>query len=68
MRLMLHYRGLLRPNGTPAHKQDLRRTFHGQLKTLWGQKLLSEAPNLLKLKVKKMLALFPLVPVKVRLL
>lgn len=48
MRLTLHYRGILRANGSPAHKQDLRRHFHAQLATLWRQRPLSEQPNLLQ--------------------
>lgn len=48
MRLMLHYRGPLRANGGTAHKHDLRRIFHGQVKTLWGQRPLSEQPALLE--------------------
>jgi hypothetical protein len=48
MRLMLHYRGNLRASGGVAHKHDLRKHFHGQLKTLWSQKPLSEQPSLLR--------------------
>src|SRR5678815_3937232 len=44
MRLVLHYRGPLRANGNPSHKHQLRQHFHAQLKTLWGQKPLSELP------------------------
>ena len=50
MRLVLHYRGELRANGAPAHKHDLRRMFHRQLKRLWSQKPLSERPEWLKPK------------------
>lgn len=50
MRLMLHYRGALRANGSPTHKHELRQHFHAQLKTLWNQKPLSEQPDLLKPK------------------
>jgi hypothetical protein len=42
MRLVLHYRGPLKSNGSPAHKHELRRHFHAQLKRLWSQKPLSE--------------------------
>lgn len=52
MRLMLHYRGTLRANGGVAHKHDLRRHFHAQLKTLWSQRPLSENPGLLKPRTK----------------
>jgi hypothetical protein len=45
MRLVLHYRGPLRANGGPVHKHDLRRFSHAQLKTLWGQRPLSESPE-----------------------
>jgi len=48
MRLMLHYRGPLRANGTPAHKHELRSNFHSQLSTLWFQRPLSEMPYLLQ--------------------
>ena len=47
MRLTLHYRGLLVPNAKPQAKLDLRRHFHPQLKKLWQQKPLSEAPEFL---------------------
>ncbi|MDP1740127.1 hypothetical protein [Polaromonas sp.] len=47
MRLTLHYRGILRANGTPSHKHDLRRHFHEQLATLWRQKPLAEQPELI---------------------
>jgi hypothetical protein len=48
MRLTLHYRGHLRANGTTAHKHELRKWFHSQLRGLWNQKPLSEQPNLLR--------------------
>lgn len=48
MRLMLHYRGVLKANGGPAHKHKLRGLFHAQLKTLWNQKPLTEQPELLQ--------------------
>jgi hypothetical protein len=49
MRLMLHYRGPLKAAAAGiAHKHDLRRRFHAQLKSLWGQKPLSESPELLQ--------------------
>jgi len=44
MRLVLHYRGLLRANASPTHKHELRRHFHQQLKKLWSQKPLVEMP------------------------
>ena len=47
MRLTLHYRGLLRANGTTAHKHELRRVFHAQLRTLWAHSPLDECPTLL---------------------
>ena len=47
MRLTLHYRGPLRSNGSPLHKHELRRFFHVQLRTLWTQEPLVEAPKLL---------------------
>jgi len=53
MRLMLHYRGSLRANGGIARQHDLRRLFHAQLKTLWGQKPLSESPEMLQPKVRE---------------
>ncbi len=53
MRLMLHYRGPLKANGGIAHKHDLRRLFHSQLKTLWEQKPLSESPELLRPRVRE---------------
>jgi hypothetical protein len=48
MRFTLHYRGPLRANGSTAHKYELRRHFHTQLKVLWGQKPLTDQPELLK--------------------
>lgn len=48
MRPVLHYRGTLRANGSPAHKHDLRVHFHQQIKQLWSQKPLSEQPALLE--------------------
>ena len=53
MRLMLHYRGSLKSNGNPSHKHELRKHFHQQLKTLWGQRPLSENPKLLLPKEKE---------------
>lgn len=47
MRLTLHYRGLLRANGSPSHKHELRKHFHDQLAMLWAQTPLSEQPELL---------------------
>jgi hypothetical protein len=49
MKLVLHYRGELFANGSPTHKHDLRRHFHRQLKTLWGQRpLVDDAKSLLQ--------------------
>lgn len=48
MRLTLHYRGVLRANGAPDHKHQLRKLFHAQLKKLWGQPPLSEHTRLLQ--------------------
>ncbi len=45
MGLILHYRGPLKANAGPAHKHELRRHFHQQLKTLWSQKPLVELPQ-----------------------
>lgn len=42
MRFVLHYRGQLRANGSPAHKHELRKAFHSQLKRLWNQPPLNE--------------------------
>jgi hypothetical protein len=47
MRLTLHYRGVLRSNGSPAHKHELRAHFHTQLAVIWKQKPLSEQTYLL---------------------
>lgn len=49
MHLILHYRGGLKSsrNFGLAHKHEIRRHFHSQLKTLWTQKPLSEQPELL---------------------
>jgi hypothetical protein len=44
VRFVLHYRGALRANGGPGHKHELRQHFHHQLKKLWSQNPLSEAP------------------------
>jgi hypothetical protein len=50
MRLTLHYRGILRSNGSPAHKHEIRQHFHIQLRTVWAQQPLVENPNLLQPK------------------
>ena len=49
MELTLHYQGALKSNGSSAHKQEIRRHFHGQLRTLWTQKPLEldKQPGLL---------------------
>lgn len=41
MRFTLTYDGLLTPNGSPKHKMDVRRYFHGQLAELWTHEPLS---------------------------
>ncbi|MGA2226254.1 MAG: hypothetical protein ABSH41_17595 [Syntrophobacteraceae bacterium] len=41
MEFYLHYRGPLKANGNPTHKQEIRRHFHQQLKELWSQKPLA---------------------------
>lgn len=48
MRFMLHYRGPLRSNGKPAHKEEIRLAFSGQLERLWHQHPLSDMPALLQ--------------------
>ena len=54
MKLILHYRGDLFANGKPTHKHDLRRIFHSQLKTLWGQRpLVDDTKSLLKTRVNE---------------
>ncbi|RNC64335.1 MAG: hypothetical protein ED859_18580 [Desulfuromonadales bacterium] len=35
MEFNLFYRGSLRSNGSPQHKQEIRRALHSQLKQLW---------------------------------
>lgn len=35
MDFTLFYRGTLKSNGSPEHKQSIRRVFHSQLKHLW---------------------------------
>ncbi len=42
MRFRLHYRGPLKSNGDPQHKQDLRRHFRRQLSDLWQQRPLTD--------------------------
>jgi hypothetical protein len=41
MEFTLHYRGRLKPNGSPSDKHKLRRRFHRQLSVLWNQPPLS---------------------------
>ena len=41
MEFTLTYRGPLRVNGSPTHKQEIRRAIHRQMKLLWGQLPLS---------------------------
>tara|TARA_R110002096_G_scaffold80736_1_gene188883 strand:+ start:149 stop:703 length:555 start_codon:yes stop_codon:yes gene_type:complete len=48
MRFALHYRGPLRANGKPAHKNELREHFHRQLSVLWSQAPLSQRSGLLQ--------------------
>ena len=52
MKLVLHYRGRLNANGKPDHKHNLRKHFHQQLATLWGQEPLCEQPKLLQERTK----------------
>ncbi len=47
MRLVLHYRGPLKSNGSPSHKHELRQHFHTQLKKLWSQEPLKEMSDVL---------------------
>ena len=47
MKFRLYYRGSLRANGTPQHKQCLRQHFHRQLEDLWNQVPLREHKALL---------------------
>lgn len=37
MEFSLLYQGSLNSNGTPTQKQEIRRVFHPQLKSLWQQ-------------------------------
>jgi hypothetical protein len=37
MNFTLYYQGLLKTNGNPKEKHNLRKQFHPQLKTLWSQ-------------------------------
>lgn len=48
MRLVLHYRGPLKANGSPSHKFQIRRAVHVQLKTLWSQPPLADMPSLIE--------------------
>ncbi len=48
MEFRLYYRGPLKANGGPAHKQALRRAFHPQLRELWNQLPLSAFRRLLR--------------------
>lgn len=48
MRFVLHYRGPLRANGRPEHKNEIRQAIHSQLARLWRQEPLSGYPNLLE--------------------
>jgi hypothetical protein len=43
MEFTLFYRGELRSNGTPGHKQKLRRAFHPQLERLWALEPLKDS-------------------------
>ena len=52
MKLLLHYRGRLNANGKPDHKHELRKHFHQQLATLWGQEPLKEQPKLLQARTQ----------------
>lgn len=48
MKFTLHYRGILKANGKPDHKQCIRRCFHKQLAILWQQVPLNEQQYLLE--------------------
>lgn len=48
MRFLLHYRGPLRSNGSPAHKHELRKNFHRQLGVLWTREPLRRRSDLLR--------------------
>lgn len=48
MDFTLHYRGELKSNGSPRHKQALRRQFHPQLKQLWKELPLSSSAGFLR--------------------
>jgi len=45
MEFRLFYRGNLRSNGSPKHKQAIRRILHGQFQVLWEQKPLQKIKN-----------------------
>ena len=50
MRLTLHYRGVLRSNGSTAHKHEIRQHFHTQLRAVWAQRPLVESTGFLQPK------------------
>jgi hypothetical protein len=53
VRFTLFYRGPLKANRGPKDKQQLRRYFHSQLKSLWGQPPLSDFTTWLRPEVGK---------------
>jgi len=53
MRFTLFYRGPLKANRGPKDKQQLRRHFHSQLKSLWEQPPLSDFRAWLQPEVRK---------------
>jgi len=53
MEFTLYYKGRLKSNGSPAHKQEIRRYFHRQLKILWNQLPLKDRRRLLTNEKKK---------------
>lgn len=46
MQFTLYYRGDLKANGKPKHKQEIRRVFHSQLKDLWQHHPLKDKHHL----------------------
>jgi hypothetical protein len=42
MDFRLHYRGPLKSNGSPKHKQEIRRSLHPQLRRLWQRPPLND--------------------------
>lgn len=56
MRFTLHYRGPLRSNGRPDHKEAIRLELSDQLARLWQQHPLSDMPELLLPKQNQQLS------------